>query len=95
MVFYIAFFIQAILILLTSKKDLSANVLKLSVWLVVLCPVLVFLMHLMMRNIEVQHFAINKLRTETLATKERNNTVYKSQGSVGSMPVYLQNNTNY
>ena len=71
MVFYIAFIIQMSLILATSTKDLSGSVLGFGLWGVCLAvPCIVFL-HWKMRDTENQHFAVQKLRTDTLLSKQR------------------------
>ena len=71
MVFYIAFIIQMTLILVTSTNDLSSSVIGFGPWLIIFSlPCMIFL-HWKMRNIEGQHFAVQKLRTDTLLSKQR------------------------
>jgi hypothetical protein len=45
-VFYITFIIQMTLILLTSKDDLSNQIIKLTLWLIILCIPLNYILHL-------------------------------------------------
>lgn len=70
MVFYIAFIIQMSLILATSTNDLSPGVLGFGLWGVILAvPCMIFL-HWKMRDTENQHFTVQKLRTDTLLSKQ-------------------------
>lgn len=51
-VFYVTFIIQVVLIIFTSKKDLSINVLYVVLWALVFSVIFLVLCHILMVNIE-------------------------------------------
>ena len=75
MVFYITFILQVSLILYTSRKTFNHNFSDYFYWMIFLSLVGIIFLHWKTRDDEEQHFAVQRLRQETV----RKATIYQQQ----------------